>query len=596
MVASKSLNIIFKATDRVSAVIDKMNRGINSNIVAMNRMNRSYNYFKSAMGKSNIFSTLSTDVASLRDKITLGIRPWHLWAGAIGVAYGAFRLFKKAIEEGAKRDAIKAGFMPLAGGDTNKASQLASRVQEVSIQTTFKSTDIADNVKSLAIAMRGDMERAFQTFSLLANTSGGDLDKLNRQVNGYTKAIFKQKVTLESLNIIAESNVPIFDEMAYVMYKNRDATGQLMKEISKGKVPLEVMYQAIENLNIKGALFYNAQAYKAKSAIGQYEQLSETINLAFGELGTVFLEALQPIMPVLFEAVQGFREFIYANKELIKTKFTAFVDKMIVGLKAIFQYFSENKTQILNKILSIFDAIGDTIMFIVEHREGIATIVSLWVKLAVALYVIAPVLKTISVLYNLIIWTMITFEISALAASGYIGLILIALAAVAWVGYTIYKNWDKIKENLFVIGATVAMLFSPALAPLALLGIIIHEIWQNWDLIATSFREGGILAGFLKIGEVIVSAVLLPIQKVLTMLYEMTGFNFIKNARDAIYQTRMDLLSTEPTRNYVQIPTAAQQSMNHKLSVTMFGQDPYQLEVNKEGTSKGLQVKTTKTR
>jgi hypothetical protein len=546
---------------------------------------------------------LSTDVASLRDKITLGIRPWHLWAGAIGVAYGAFRLFRKSIEEGARRDSIEAGFMPFVSGDKGKAQKLADRVQVTSIQTTFKSVDIADSVKSLALAMGGDMNKAFSTFNMLANTSQGSLDKLQRQVNGYTKALLINKLNQESMKILAETQIPIYDALAEAMFgvsnaanksKVMDALGQ------KGGADLKYLEKAFEILTKKGGIFFDAQQYKAKSAAGQYEALTETINLAFQEVGLSMLEALQPVMPILFEAVQGLRMWLIANKELIKTKFTAFVDKMIVGLKAIFHYFSENKTQILDKILSIFDAIGYAIMFIVEHREGIATIVSLWVKLAVAMYIIAPILKTISVLFNIITWTMQAFGISALAASGYIGIILIALAAVAWVVYTIYKNWDKIKENLFIIGATVAMLFSPALAPIALIGIIVHEIWQHWDLIGKSFREGGILAGFIKIGEVILSAIFLPIQKVLTMLYELTGIDFIKNARDAMYQVRMDLLgdsnAEKQSTNYVQLPTTAQKQNDWKLAVTMFGNEKYNMEVNKEGTSSGLDVKTARTR
>lgn len=596
MAANKSLNVIFKATDRISAVLDKMNRSIKKNYVAMERMHRSYNSFKASMGKGNFFKTISDDVGTLRDKMMLGIKPWHLMAGAIGVAYGAWRLFKKAIQEGAKIDSIKASFMPLAGGDKGKAQALTKRTQDLSIQTTFKATDIAENVKLLANSMRGDTEKAFATFSLLANTSGGDLDKLNRQVNGFTKGILKQKVTLESLNIIAETGVSIFEEMAFIMYKNRDATGKLFKEISAGRVPLEVTTKAIENLNKKGAMFYQAQEYKAKSASGQYEQLIETIDRAFSELGNIFLEALQPIMPVLWEAVQGFREFINKNKELIKIKFQGFVDKVVKGLKAIFAYFSENKTEILDKIIKLFEGIGDAIEFVVKHRKEIATMVGLWLKITIALTVLQPILSIIGGSMTLITTLMTTFGISALVATGYVGLIIAGVVMLGVVLYKVWKHWDKIKQNAIELGATVLMLVSGSAAPFALLGLMIYNIWKHWDSVVQAFKSDGLIGAIERIGAVIFDAILIPIQKMLTALYELTGANFIKNARDSIYQIRQEIMTQDQPVNRVLLPSNYNQPMNHQLGITVNGDMAQNLGIVKEQTSKDLKVKTTTTR
>lgn len=437
MVASKSLNITFKATDRVSAVIDKMNESIKRNNMALFRLNKQYKDFKKStsrvfnkLGKNNLFGTLGNDILSLRDKLSLGIKPWHLWAGAIGIAYGAFRLFRKAIEEGLNRDNIVAGFMPFTGGDKGKANKLADRVQSVSIQTTFKSTDIADNVKSLALAMGGDMNKAFATFNMLANTSQGSLEKLQRQVNGYTKALLINKLNQESMKILAETQIPIYDALAEAMFGASNATNKskVMDALGqKGGADLKYLEKAFEILTKKGGIFYDAQSFKAKSAAGQFEALGESINLAFGEIGGVMLEALQPLMPILFEAVQGLREWINANKELIKTKFAAFVDKMSKGLKEIFKYFSEHKEEILNKILLAFDLIGSAILFIVQHKDAIITIVTWWIKLQIALTIIAPVLQVINFAMNAIYMSMVYFGISALAASGYVGLIIAGL-------------------------------------------------------------------------------------------------------------------------------------------------------------------------
>jgi hypothetical protein len=78
--------------------------------------------------------------------------------------------------------------------------------------------------------------------------------------------------------------------------------------------------------------------------------------------------------------------------------------------------------------------------------------------------------------------------------------------------------------------------------------LILKELFSNWDNIAKAFKDGGILAGILRIGGTIVSAILSPIQALLELLSNIPGLgdlvgkgaeqlqkfrNFLKGTNDA---------------------------------------------------------------
>jgi hypothetical protein len=108
---------------------------------------------------------------------------------------------------------------------------------------------------------------------------------------------------------------------------------------------------------------------------------------------------------------------------------------------------------------------------------------------------------------------------------------------------------EFVKENSEKVLAFIAI-FS---GPFAIIISIVKELHDNWGAIVEAFRTDGIIAGFKKLGGVIISAVLAPVQGLLETLAHIPGVGKLLNpAVDKIKEFRAQLKGTELESTVVQ--------------------------------------------
>jgi tape measure domain-containing protein len=155
------------------------------------------------------------------------------------------------------------------------------------------------------------------------------MDSITR---GYNKALLKGKVDMESLNMIAEAGVPIFNEMSKVM----NLSGQKMfKTISSGKVQTSVLTAAFKNMTSEGGIFFKGMEIASGTLSGKISTLKDNVGLAAAELGSTLAPTLKDLTDYLTKVAKQSREWVSQNRELIKTKVTEFVKKIPMYLEQI---------------------------------------------------------------------------------------------------------------------------------------------------------------------------------------------------------------------------------------------------------------------
>lgn len=120
-----------------------------------------------------------------------------------------------------------------------------------------------------------------------------------------------------------------------------------------------------------------------------------------------------------------------------------------------------------------------------------------------------------------------------------IGLIIVGIAAMIGLIVTVVKKYEE-------WGAALSLVLGP-------LGFIINTIMafrRNWDMIMESFKNGGILSGLKAIGATILDSVLMPLQQVLKIIANLTGFEWAKDAMAGIEAFRSNLgIDVQPPVN-----------------------------------------------
>lgn len=118
---------------------------------------------------------------------------------------------------------------------------------------------------------------------------------------------------------------------------------------------------------------------------------------------------------------------------------------------------------------------------------------------------------------------------AALAANPIVLVVLAVLALIAVVIIIIAKfdEW----------GAMLSIL----LGPLGLIIGIIMSFKRNWDMIVKAFEENGILGALKAIGATLLDAILYPIQQILDTIYDITGFEWAKDATEGLKNFRASM-------------------------------------------------------
>lgn len=179
---------------------------------------------------------------------------------------------------------------------------------------------------------------------------------------------------------------------------------------------------------------------------------------------------------------------------------------------------SSESEKALEGVKSVIRLLTDNMEMIVDVGGKVLLFFAAW-KTAIILQTVFTKLYTIAVkgaeaaqwLWN-----------AAMAANP-IGLIILGVVALIALIVVIVKKWDE-------WGAAIAVF----LGPLGFIISLVKTFYDDWGLIKKAFQNDGILGGLKAIGRTILDAILAPLQQVLEIAANLTGFEWAKNAAASI--------------------------------------------------------------
>jgi tape measure domain-containing protein len=291
-----------KSTQAISKIQNRLMKLTARGSMAMRRLDRTM---------SRVSKTLTTGIR----------RGAFLAAAGITALAGATW---KVMQQFSKIEDAEAAFTPLLGG-AKKATEMVKALNETAATTPFQFENLAGAAKQLLPNMGGDIQKTIETIRMLGDTAGGNAQKMDSIVRGYNKALLKGKVDMESLNMIAEAGVPIFNDLGSVVGKSGT---KLFKAISAGKISTEDLTKAFKKMTGKGGIFFEGMKIASETLSGKVSTLKDNVGLAAAELGTVLAPILKDTTDYLIDVSRQARQWIIQNKAIIKTKLDEFIKKI----------------------------------------------------------------------------------------------------------------------------------------------------------------------------------------------------------------------------------------------------------------------------
>ena len=254
--------------------------------------------------------------------------------------------------EYAKIEDAEAAFTPVLKS-VGRAKDMVEALNQTAATTPFQFGNLADAAKQLLPNMGGDIQKTIDTIRMLGDTAGGNAAKMQTIVRGYNKALLKGKVDMESLNMIAEAGVPIFNELGEVIGKKGPA---MFKAISSGKVKTEQLTEVLRRMTSEGGIFFRGMEIASGTLTGKLSTLKDNVGLAAAELGGVMAPYLKALTNELIKVAMKVKDWIHQNRALIRTKITEFIKKIPEYLEKIRYWVPK-----IAKLVGVFLAITATV-------------------------------------------------------------------------------------------------------------------------------------------------------------------------------------------------------------------------------------------
>lgn len=453
-----SVEAVFKAIDKVTAPVsrmqDRVGKFTRSASAGFRRLNKSVNTFgrgvKAAAG------------TGLR---ALGVGITGLTVAAIGL-----------ITQFSKIENAEAAFTPLLGG-AEKAKRAVQALNDTAATTPFQFETLASSANQLLPVMNGNIERTIKTVRMLGDTAGGNAQKLDSITRGFTKAMLKGKVDMESLNMIAEAGVPIFTELADSMGKKVNAS--FFKMISAGKVTTVQLTKAFEKMTSKGGVFFDGMVIASRTTTGMFSTLKDNISLTAAELGSVLAPTVKDLIGQSTKIAQKIREWVKQNREVINTRFVSFVDTVKESVKRLATTFTDlnSRFDFLTKLEQAITLVVNLTLFLQRNGQTILKVMAVLAALVVGLKTFIAVMTAVNLVMALNPIGLITLGVIAAIAA--------FTALVVWI--------DEVSAGFEKMPALVQLLLTP-------LGLVIKAIKFIKDNFGTISAAAGAVGRFVGFG------------------------------------------------------------------------------------------------
>lgn len=321
----------FTATDKVSPVVDKMqNKVLKFSAKASMSVRKMDRVFGNIAGKMNTGLKIGFGVAAAG-------------ATALGGAVGWLMTQFSKVED------ARAAFTPLMKG-ADRAKMMVDALNETAATTPFQFETLAGVANVLLPTMNGNIEKTIEFTRMMGDVAGGNVQKMGSVSRGFTKAMLKGKTDMESLNIIAEAGVPIFQEMSRVLGIPQD---KMFKSVRDGKVSTDDLVKTFKAMTGKGGLFFKGMEIASKTLTGRISTLKDVVVLTAADIGEQLAPHMKDLVEWMIKGAEKVKRWVAENKKLIATKVTEFVKKIPYYLEKI-AYWAPK----IGKYVLIFNSIA----------------------------------------------------------------------------------------------------------------------------------------------------------------------------------------------------------------------------------------------
>jgi hypothetical protein len=582
---------IFTAVDRMSPVVAKMSMGVQTfaqkaevGVARLDRRMRRLGPSIGGLGKQMLaFAATGAVIAGVRGAVNT-IKDFEQANADLSAVMNTTAENQKKLLDDASR----------LGGSTAKTATEVVGLQEAYARLGFATDDIVNMTEATisgSIAMNAELaDTAELTGAMIKTFSALESTDTTQVMDQMTLATQKSALNFEKL----QTALPIVSKAA-------DASGISFEEMSAS---LGILADGGIDASSSASALRNIYLDSAKRGV-PYQKLLEKIakstdklklaNQLFGKRGAVVAVTLaeniekQQVLKTELEKTKAGQENANAAMDAAKKRADTLAGRLTLlgsawdgilikannntGALGVFNRLIEFVTENLETITVIVGSLTaaflglKTMLFLSKVALigynlylGISSALSGTAAIAVgsnatALFAYNAMTKIVTATTK--IWTGVQWAINAALSANPIGLLIIAIAALAAIMYVVIDRYDE-------FGASMTL----SMGPIGHMINLIMSLTRNWDMLTTAFESDGIAGALKGIGVVIVDSILYPLEQALELLSMIPGLTIADDIAKDLAAFKLEHASMDSKVDAVNPKEAEQNALANKIETS----------------------------
>ena len=296
-----------KATEKAMRANERLQRTYKGLGGALRRFDKqlsvSYAHLERVAKRTENIKKLGGDIQSVGNKMTVGLTlPITALAGA-------------SVKAAADMEAMQQQLSTMLQSE-QKGAEMFDDIKKMAAKTPFGTKDLMSATNTM-LGFGIAQEKVLPLMRQLGDISGGNKDRFQSLALAFSQVSAAGK--LQGQDLLQMINAG-FNPLEAISKRTGKSIGQLKEEMSKGKITIDMVEQAMKDATSEGGRFFNMMEKQSKTALGQWSTMQDNLNQALADFGV-------QIMPVAIKGLEAFSKLLGWFSKL-----SPGVKKMIIAL------------------------------------------------------------------------------------------------------------------------------------------------------------------------------------------------------------------------------------------------------------------------
>lgn len=184
-------------------------------------------------------------------------------------------------------------------GSAEAGGKMFEEIKTMAAKTPFETKDLMSATNTM-LGFGIAQEKVLPLMNQLGDISGGNADRFQSLALAFSQVSSAGK--LQGQDLLQMINAG-FNPLESIAKRTGKSVGYWKEQMSKGKVTVEMVEQAMKDATSEGGRFYKMMEKQSQTALGQWSTFQDSLNMVLAEFGKIILptaiKALQQLTKVL---------------------------------------------------------------------------------------------------------------------------------------------------------------------------------------------------------------------------------------------------------------------------------------------------------